>query len=766
MEQIKAQFEADWPRPIHQSEHSRLISTTLFSLEGLIHCKWYQESLKNIPELLERVKTKRDTLHHIIYSNSRGMQTSHILSGFSVFAQYILWCDAHHNSNYALDHPRKAKEFLEHRLIVSQQTWEERTEKRQKNISDNLAKTLYNSYKIAIPHLNLLIDWQGFYYDLHACEEIEALRRKLLHMFKTAKVGKCDSAATSALHVKRLHEDELNTMIENMWLGKGLDSHYKTTKGAEHAHVKSLLAALLNNSMGRRGGDVRNIDLRTLFLYHLKTVSPAPCFVVGISLRDVKEDDILYDKEHLFGLIRNKIRTHCAVGALAAYLVWLNDLSGELNIIHSIREDLEAAIACHPKLHPPAWYQLPLIQGRSKTNAMSSSHHRTLTRVGFAAGDIEGKTAVTHIFRPTVLGKLLESGVSSTDAALYQGWVHGVWADTYAKGSFKTKPMLRANEWEAKLNKFLCWWEGNDADIPQDIKSLVFEGLDDLHRLAEHAYATYQIDKSALEFTRLLLWLRKVFIEDSIYLLPRYPDFPPFRHPCFQCAAWMAYKCAEECRIQLRENTWKVQQENPAVIQFIEEQTQKNNAFQQSLLEMMNKNLSKLSTASSSTTPAAITRAIQKAESHASATANANAALITTIPDAHPQSLLITYKIWSESPLKAHLQQHGKMEWSKMFAENKIGTMKARFHKLKPFWTYVDAAAHNDGDSPEEICKKLDAIRIKYDVEPPVFLKQCFYHLYYPCRSDAKKPPPIPSKVLLEEMAQHSLPAPNYSANE
>jgi len=751
MEAIRKQFAADWPRPIHQSEHSRLISSTLFSIDGIRFCKWFAESQANLPELMERVKTKRDTLNHIIYSNSRGMQTSHILSGFSIFAQYVHWCDASQESNYALNHPRKAKLFLEHRLADSEKTWEERTEKRMKNISDNLAKTLYNSYKIAIPHLNLLIEWQGYYFDLHACEEIEAIRRKLLHMFKTAKVSKCDSAATSALHVKRLHDAELHTMIENMWLGKGIADTYKTPKGAEQAHMKALLAALLNNSMGRRGGDVRNIDLRTLFLYHLKPVGPCPCYVVGISLRDVKEDDILYDKEHLFGLIRNRIRTHCAVSALAAYLVWLNDLSGEINLLHSIREDLEAAMACHPKPHPPSWYKLPLIQGRSKIAPMSSSHHRTLTRVGFAAGDIESKTAVTHIFRPTVLGKLLESGVSSTDAALYQGWVHGVWADTYAKGSFKTKPMLRANEWEPKLTKFFCWWEGMDADIPTELKSLVFPGLDDLYELANRAFTKYQIDKSALEFVRVLQYLRKVFLEDSLNHVSKYPEFPAYRHPAIQSPLWLAYKCAEESRIQLRETQWKVQQENPAVVSFIEDQTQKNNAFQQSLVELITKNIG----SAAQIRPSA---SVKNRDRHPDATESHEPHKQYMVPDAHPQSLLITYRCWDESPIKAYLAEHGKIEWSKLFPADKIEAMKGRYHKLKPFWNYVDETCAALEVTPDTICNKLDAIREKYEVEPSVFLKQCFYYLFHPCRPDAKKPPPIPTRTLIEEMQAQGLP--------
>jgi len=748
---IMHHFSDNWIEPISSSPNGTLIKNTLFSLNGIQYCKWYQDISMTSngwqEELIERLKTKKETLNHIIYTNSRGVITSHISSGFSIFAQYVVWCDENCNSNYALDHPRKARLFLEARLAESEETWNVRTSKQQKNISDHLAKTLHNSYKVAIPHLNQLIEWQGYYYDLHACEEIESIRRKLLHMFKTAKTAKCDSAATSALQVKRLNENEMDKMMENLWLGKGIDLSFKSKKGMEHAQMKSLIAALLNNSMGRRGGDLRNIDLRTLFLYHLTPVGPCNCQVVGISLRDVKEDDILYDKEHLFGLVRNKNRLHCAVGMLAMYLVWLNDITGDIDIIQSIKEDVESAVKLklqHPdQTYEPNWYHIPLLAGRSKVAPISSSQHRSLTKAGFACGDIDGKKCVTHIFRPTVLGKLLEGGVSSTDSALYQGWVHGVWADTYAKGAFKTKPMLCANGWDPKLNRFFCWWEGRYEDVPHTLASQVFPGLDELRTICEAAYSDHQIDKSALEFVKLLQYLRKVFIEDSILHYSSYKDFPAYQHSIFKThhhLEWLAYKCTEEQRIQSRENKWKVKQDNPAVVSFIEEQAQKNAEFQQSLVDI-------------------ISHHVQSAAKISAAKANKNNTLVETvpiIPDVHPQSLLITYKSWTESSLKDYVQIHGKILWSKAFAENKVTIMKNRFHKIKPFWLYIDQCVESGMDAAHA-CMILDDIRKKYKVDVSVFVKQCIYHIFYPAAETARKPPPISAKALCAEMQSKGL---------
>ena len=87
--------------------------------------------------------------------------------------------------------------------------------------------------------------------------------------------------------------------------------------------------------------------------------------------------------------------------------------------------------------------------------------------------------------------------------------------------------------------------------------------------------------------------------------------------------------------------------------------------------------------------------------------------------------------------------------------------MKGRYHKLKPFWNYVDETCAALEVTPDIICTKLEAIREKYEVEPSVFLKQCFYYLFHPCRPDAKKPPPIPVQKLLEEMKIAGLPHKN-----
>lgn len=63
-----------------------------------------------------------------------------------------------------------------------------------------------------------------------------------------------------------------------------------------------------------------------LQLGFLPAVGPQSCYVVGASLREVKER--ITNMETLVGWMRFKDRTQCPIGALACYMVYLVDMQG------------------------------------------------------------------------------------------------------------------------------------------------------------------------------------------------------------------------------------------------------------------------------------------------------------------------------------------------------------------------------------------------------------------------------------------------------
>jgi len=82
-----------------------------------------------------------------------------------------------------------------------------------------------------------------------------------------------------------------------------------------------------------------------------------------------------------------------------------------------------------------------------------------------------GKTAITHLPRNTAITTNLEAGTSLTDTRGAYGFEHDTATNVYLRGGLWVKPMLVASGWK-DMDAYFCWWEGNDADIPVELKQL------------------------------------------------------------------------------------------------------------------------------------------------------------------------------------------------------------------------------------------------------------------------------------------------------
>jgi hypothetical protein len=69
-------------------------------------------------------------------------------------------------------------------------------------------------------------------------------------------------------------------------------------------------------------------------------------------------------------------------------------------------------------------------------------------------------------------------------------------------------------------------------------------------------------DESAVAVLKMAVYWRKVYIEDSVYFQPKYPQLPAYRcHPMFRNSRlrqlWQQYAEAERCGVRLREISFK-----------------------------------------------------------------------------------------------------------------------------------------------------------------------------------------------------------------
>jgi len=709
-----------WPEP---PNHATL---DVFAPDGVRACAWFIDAT-NPAEFTSTLHNKSEALARRFYGlvvarpgqpvepARRQPRTSFMANGYPVLAHFVEWC-RRTGQSIVMSSAAKAKAFLEERVARARDEWGRRAADGHKGNSTSPADAAYNAYRHSVCHLSALSFWQGYNIDVVTTEEIQTLRIALMQDIKRAKIGVQDSAATSALLTKRLDADETRRLFRGLWEG-ALDGSYKTSGGRERAQMRGLLVAALNQAAGRRGGDLRGIDLR-MFLWHaLEDVGPAPAWCVGVSLRTVKEDNLLEDREHLLGFMRARERWRCPVGVLAIYLEWMNQTTGFLALM---KRDLSRA----PKA-VPAWWSLPLMPGRRAGTAISSTTHIVLTHAGFDAGEIYGKRCATHIHRPTALGNMLEGGVVSTDAALYQGWVHGVWADTYAKCSFKVVPMLKSHGWAPRIEGYECWWEGSDDDVPAALASAVFVGLDEVAAGANARWREHRDDRSMVEFCRVLKALRRVFLEDARVHREAHPDFPAYRAcglwhgPTAPKAAWAAYAAAEGARIDARRATHELRRLDAGIAS--------------ALTSMVADLKAAAGVARGVATGACATGACASASTTAIASISPPPPMILPeLPEPHLSDLRITYARWREggdesvrATYRTFLAEHRRIPWAKLFPKDRANAVKMRYYKIKPFLDYMDA--HEDDAT--RLLDAFNALMKAHKVDGPVFVKQCFYAL-------------------------------------
>lgn len=129
---------------------------------------------------------------------------------------------------------------------------------------------------------------------------------------------------------KRLTEEEHNRIRQTLWSAAASNNNFVA--------MRQLLGHCLLNAIGRRGEDLRAVQMSMLYMEHLVEVKPADLFVIGATIYTPKErrDPV----ETLLSWVRARIREDCPIAAMAVYIVYLNDC-GELPLLSIIRQDLE-----------------------------------------------------------------------------------------------------------------------------------------------------------------------------------------------------------------------------------------------------------------------------------------------------------------------------------------------------------------------------------------------------------------------------------------
>ena len=696
-----------------------------------------------------------------------------------IWVDYAQWCVEEAANTPTLPHPvfalqttQRAKAFLEHRMARARGVWHHRTDTGHRYVAPYEASSVYAAFRHGLSALHRLAMWQGFHLHLHDSESMFLLDTRLKHEFKDAKRTAVDSAATSAFLTKRLSTHEFRGLVRTLWANDLDDDLYKTPQGRERAQWRAYVSTCLLAHAGKRGDDVRQSHIRMLFLHTFTDVGPAPCYGVGVSLRTAKDDDVINDQEHLMGFLRARDRLGCPTSALANYLVWLNDVQhGLLRLIQADHAEIRERIARdginatrrHVSAHPPEWYNLPLIPGRDVFHPISNGTHNKDTRATLMGANVTDKRKVTHLFRYSVLGNLLEGGVATGDAAIYQQWASGVMANTYARGCFTILAMLKAHGWEAKLDKFRCSWESATTSPPSPcLRDHVFPELDATEAECKDFWETHRLDRSAVEVCKVLRYLRQVFLDDSVHHRPLYPDFPIYtRHPIFKKDAlrdaWDAFAVAERVRCEEREALWDAADDvSPVLARFLERQqaaTQELQATMMRLQSVQSTCQKTIATDAELPPPGKVTPARAPAQEHQT---------IPEMQDPHPSDLGRTYALWADAQgpyesVQEFFHRVKRPSWKNAFDPTLANTMKQRYHKMMPFFEYVDRAIAQ-GHDRARVVSVLQTIANGNAIDASVFVKQCVYYLSHSLGANVKRPPPLLPEALQDALRTHGLP--------
>lgn len=688
-------------------------------------------SLPELPVVWRRIfvpsqtRWREQTTHEFLQEKAQALQVLFLdnphfrRGGVHVAREYMDWCDVHHHGDYRLWAVAKAKAYLEYRVTEAQQRWMDDKDAGapKNNTADECA---YNAFRSATCHLDSLARWQGYPRVLLEEESIQVLRDRLIRAQNKSRADVRDYAASSRFLTKRLTQEEMESITECWWNGSAAELVAATVSGQERAQMRGFLLHCLQKNIGRRGADLRNLRLSMFFKHALSHTKPVtPCTLVGASLRHVKE--CAENVEHLLGWTRACDRWACPVGALACYLVWLNDLGMGNAILEEIRRDLRENRADRP------WWRRMLFGDARETPISYSSHHKVIA-AGYEASCVSHKTAATHIYRSTVGCEQIERGVAFTDVGVYQGWHHDTAADRYLRGAFKSDPLLRAHGWSNGVEGFECWWEGEQDHVPTCLLDVVFPGLDDMLDVATNQYKKTGNDRSSIEFLKMLQYLRKVFLEDAVAKRKQYPHFPVYaRHRAFRMAEWHEYAHAEGERVAAREREAKRNKEQD------EMQASMGRAIEDAMQKMMTMSLRR----ATQETKAAKAAKLAEAATLLVATEVEAPREEDALPEMQdPTCLYACYQSWQGQ--RDYFYAHSHPPWKKRFGD-KAATMKLRYSRMRPFLMYLDRC----GATARRALDALDAFRKEKGVPPSVFIKQCFYHLEHPVSESCKKPPPI-----------------------
>lgn len=298
-------------------------------------------------------------------------------------------------------------------------------------------------------------------------------------------------------------EPELRRIAEKLW-GQPAESPANTEQC-----LRTLTDLLLSHYMLARGNDRRAAEISDLFTFEFPGEGPTRCMPLIFTTRAGKTNQ--HGRLETAGALRSRDPEICLLGALAFYLLFRWDLSPEP----------------FPDFGSPQhWYSTRLIKAAGTDPSAGVSYNTQWSWVSRAfdyAGVVSAKK--THAGRSSGAKTAELRGVSEAQIRRAGRWNPDQMVGCYLD-ALPRKFMRSIAGHPAQMG---CFNLPRAVPPPLALLSMIWPELDQWVNGARKPK-----DLAGTGTVNLLVYLREVVLQDSAFLIDRYPRSPVWNHPVFR----------------------------------------------------------------------------------------------------------------------------------------------------------------------------------------------------------------------------------------
>jgi hypothetical protein len=304
-------------------------------------------------------------------------------------------------------------------------------------------------------------------------------------------------------------EEEFERVCHQLWLH---------TDASPECHLRTLVDLLLGHYMLTRGSDRRAAEISDLFTFEFPGEGPTRCMPLIWTTRAGKQNQ--HGRMETAGALRSRKPVVCMLGGLAFYLLYRWDLTDEPF------PDLRSR---------SAWYDIRLLKATGVGGIAYNSQRDWVVRAFNYAGVVSHKK--THVGRSSGAKTAELRGVSEEQIRRAGRWNQEQMVGCY----LNSLPRKFMRSMAGHPLQPGCFEIDRAAVTPPDeLLQLIWPELDGL-RDGQSLQQGQANDLAATGLVNLLLYLREVVLQDSVYLRERYPASDVWDHPVFRHAAYDAF---------------------------------------------------------------------------------------------------------------------------------------------------------------------------------------------------------------------------------